>query len=257
MRRSASRSPSAPMTRRPRRRAPARTCTYRRYAERSRRWRGPRARCRRSRGRTSESARGRQRLRRPLDGDGARSLGYLPVTARNKRLRARRRPQDRRDRRLPSRSIPGSARRRVERRYNGAPFAHHSCFAPHASSLRAALSFAASLFAAARRCAVPATAPPPLACRRPGAVGGRRRLARSPTSPAARRSPPRNADERRDPASLTKLMTAYLVFGALRAKTIVPSQMVDVSRSARGRPKARACSSSRAARCRSTSSCAA
>jgi len=38
-----------------------------------------------------------------------------------------------------------------------------------------------------------------------------------------------NADERRDPASLTKLMTAYLVFGALRAKTIVPSQMVAVS----------------------------
>ena len=37
------------------------------------------------------------------------------------------------------------------------------------------------------------------------------------------------ADERRDPASLTKLMTAYLVFGALRAKTIVPSQMVNVS----------------------------
>ena len=38
-----------------------------------------------------------------------------------------------------------------------------------------------------------------------------------------------NADERRDPASLTKLMTAYRVFGALRAKTITPSQMVDVS----------------------------
>ena len=38
-----------------------------------------------------------------------------------------------------------------------------------------------------------------------------------------------NADERRDPASLTKLMTAYIVFGALRAKTIVPSQMVAVS----------------------------
>jgi len=38
-----------------------------------------------------------------------------------------------------------------------------------------------------------------------------------------------NADERRDPASLTKLMTAYVVFGALRAKTIVPSQMVAVS----------------------------
>jgi D-alanyl-D-alanine carboxypeptidase (penicillin-binding protein 5/6) len=38
-----------------------------------------------------------------------------------------------------------------------------------------------------------------------------------------------NADERRDPASLTKLMTAYLVFGALRARTIQPSQMVNVS----------------------------
>jgi D-alanyl-D-alanine carboxypeptidase (penicillin-binding protein 5/6) len=38
-----------------------------------------------------------------------------------------------------------------------------------------------------------------------------------------------NADERRDPASLTKLMTAYVVFGALRAKTIVPSQPVTVS----------------------------
>ena len=41
-----------------------------------------------------------------------------------------------------------------------------------------------------------------------------------------------NADERRDPASLTKLMTAYLVFGALRAKTIMPSQMVNVSQRA-------------------------
>jgi len=38
-----------------------------------------------------------------------------------------------------------------------------------------------------------------------------------------------NADERRDPASLTKLMTAYVVFGALRSKTIVPSQMAPVS----------------------------
>jgi len=41
-----------------------------------------------------------------------------------------------------------------------------------------------------------------------------------------------NADERREPASLTKLMTAYLVFNALRAKTIVPSQMVNVSQRA-------------------------
>jgi serine-type D-Ala-D-Ala carboxypeptidase (penicillin-binding protein 5/6) len=38
-----------------------------------------------------------------------------------------------------------------------------------------------------------------------------------------------NADERRDPASLTKLMTAYLVFAALRARTITASQMVNVS----------------------------
>ncbi|HEY8242287.1 MAG TPA: D-alanyl-D-alanine carboxypeptidase family protein [Casimicrobiaceae bacterium] len=37
------------------------------------------------------------------------------------------------------------------------------------------------------------------------------------------------SDERRDPASITKLMTAYLVFGALRQKTIMPSQMVNVS----------------------------
>ena len=41
-----------------------------------------------------------------------------------------------------------------------------------------------------------------------------------------------NADGRRDPASLTKLLTAYLVFGALRAKTIAPSQMVNVSQRA-------------------------
>jgi D-alanyl-D-alanine carboxypeptidase (penicillin-binding protein 5/6) len=41
-----------------------------------------------------------------------------------------------------------------------------------------------------------------------------------------------NAAEKRDPASLTKLMTAYLVFGALRSKTIVPSQMVTVSQKA-------------------------
>jgi D-alanyl-D-alanine carboxypeptidase (penicillin-binding protein 5/6) len=41
-----------------------------------------------------------------------------------------------------------------------------------------------------------------------------------------------NADERREPASLTKLMTAYLVFGALRDKAITPSQMVNVSEAA-------------------------
>ena len=41
-----------------------------------------------------------------------------------------------------------------------------------------------------------------------------------------------NADERRDPASLTKLMTAYVAFAALRAKTITASQMVNVSQRA-------------------------
>src|SRR5437764_9891912 len=38
-----------------------------------------------------------------------------------------------------------------------------------------------------------------------------------------------NADERREPASLTKLMTAYLVFRALKDRELVPSQMVTVS----------------------------
>ena len=41
-----------------------------------------------------------------------------------------------------------------------------------------------------------------------------------------------NPDERRDPASLTKLMTAYVAFGALRAKTISMSQIVQVSQHA-------------------------
>jgi D-alanyl-D-alanine carboxypeptidase (penicillin-binding protein 5/6) len=41
-----------------------------------------------------------------------------------------------------------------------------------------------------------------------------------------------NADERREPASLTKLMTAYLTFAALRDKTITPAQMVPVSKAA-------------------------
>ncbi|HEV8256429.1 MAG TPA: D-alanyl-D-alanine carboxypeptidase family protein [Casimicrobiaceae bacterium] len=41
-----------------------------------------------------------------------------------------------------------------------------------------------------------------------------------------------NADEPREPASLTKLMTAYLVFGALKNRELVPSQMVTVSEKA-------------------------
>ncbi|HET9763950.1 MAG TPA: D-alanyl-D-alanine carboxypeptidase family protein, partial [Casimicrobiaceae bacterium] len=41
-----------------------------------------------------------------------------------------------------------------------------------------------------------------------------------------------NADEPREPASLTKLMTAYVVFRALEDKEITPSQMVKVSQNA-------------------------
>ena len=41
-----------------------------------------------------------------------------------------------------------------------------------------------------------------------------------------------NSTDKREPASLTKLMTAYLVFGALREKTIATSQMVSVSQNA-------------------------
>ena len=41
-----------------------------------------------------------------------------------------------------------------------------------------------------------------------------------------------NVDEPREPASLTKLMTAYLAFGALRDKQMLPSQMVTVSEKA-------------------------
>ena len=41
-----------------------------------------------------------------------------------------------------------------------------------------------------------------------------------------------NAGERRDPASLTKLMTAYLTFAALRDKAIAPQQLITVSTAA-------------------------
>ena len=41
-----------------------------------------------------------------------------------------------------------------------------------------------------------------------------------------------NADAPREPASLTKLMTAYVVFQALKDKEITPSQMVNVSEKA-------------------------
>jgi D-alanyl-D-alanine carboxypeptidase (penicillin-binding protein 5/6) len=41
-----------------------------------------------------------------------------------------------------------------------------------------------------------------------------------------------NADESREPASLTKLMTAYLIFRALKDKELTPSQMAPVSEKA-------------------------
>jgi len=47
------------------------------------------------------------------------------------------------------------------------------------------------------------------------------------------------ADERIEPASLTKLMTAYLVFGALKDKKIVLDQQVTVSERTRRAPGAR------------------
>ena len=95
-------------------------------------------------------------------------------------------------------------------------------------------SIGALLLAAALVSALPARAqvPPPAASTPPAGIAAPAIAAASwlivdvasgQTLAAA------NADERRDPASLTKLLTAYLVFEALRAKTIVPSQMVNVS----------------------------
>jgi serine-type D-Ala-D-Ala carboxypeptidase (penicillin-binding protein 5/6) len=48
-----------------------------------------------------------------------------------------------------------------------------------------------------------------------------------------------NADERAEPASLTKLMTAYLAFQALQQKTITPAQVVPVSERAWKAPGSR------------------
>ncbi len=68
-----------------------------------------------------------------------------------------------------------------------------------------------------------ATPPPP-------AIGAAAYLLLDVTSGQALAA--QNENERREPASLTKLMTAYLTFSALRDKTITPSQMVSVSTAA-------------------------
>ena len=56
------------------------------------------------------------------------------------------------------------------------------------------------------------------------------------------------ADERVEPASLTKLMTAYVVFAALRDKKLTLDAAGQRLASAPGARRARACSSSRASR---------
>ncbi len=94
--------------------------------------------------------------------------------------------------------------------------------------------FGALLLAAALVSALPAPAqvPPPAATTPPAGIAAPAIAAASwlvVDVASGQTLATANADERRDPASLTKLLTAYLVFEALRAKTIVPSQMVNVS----------------------------
>src|SRR5450432_4690608 len=87
---------------------------------------------------------------------------------------------------------------------------------------RASLSFALVFFsiAVSSQNAVPAAVPPPPIAAKAylliDILSGQTLLAV-------------NADEPREPASLTKLMTAYLVFRALKDKELTPSQMVPVS----------------------------
>jgi serine-type D-Ala-D-Ala carboxypeptidase (penicillin-binding protein 5/6) len=91
--------------------------------------------------------------------------------------------------------------------------------------LRASLSLALACFsiAAWSQATVPAAvAPPP--------IGAKAYLLIDALSGATLVSV--NADEPREPASLTKLMTAYLVFRALKDKELMPSQMVPVSEKA-------------------------
>ena len=99
----------------------------------------------------------------------------------------------------------------------------HACFLPRSSLRRSSLTLPA------RRNPVPHRwRRPPLATSIPApSIRAAAHLLVDVTSGQTLEGA--NAEDRRDPASLTKLMTAYLVFGALRAKAIQPSQMVNVS----------------------------
>ena len=92
-------------------------------------------------------------------------------------------------------------------------------------SLRTSLLFALAFFsiAASSQTTVPAAvAPPSIAAKAYLLID----ILSGQTLVAA------NADEPREPASLTKLMTAYLVFRALTDKELTPSQMATVSEKA-------------------------
>ena len=75
-----------------------------------------------------------------------------------------------------------------------------------------------------------ATVPPPAAAVPPPAVAAKAYLLVDVLS--GQTLVAQNADEPREPASLTKLMTAYLVFRALKNRELLPSQMVTVSEKA-------------------------
>jgi len=78
-----------------------------------------------------------------------------------------------------------------------------------------------ALLALLLSCPVLANAP------QPPAIAARAWLLVDMTSGQAIAS--RNPEERIEPASLTKLMTAYLAFGALKARSLAPAQTVPVS----------------------------
>jgi D-alanyl-D-alanine carboxypeptidase (penicillin-binding protein 5/6) len=90
--------------------------------------------------------------------------------------------------------------------------------------LRASLPLALVFFSAAvsGEPVVPAAAPPPIAAKAYLLLD----ILSGQTIVAV------NANEGREPASLTKLMTAYLVFRGLKDKELTPSQMVPVSQKA-------------------------